>query len=158
MPNRIKTDTMRGVNTCNIRMGSLVASIRAVGVTERGHVCKISRYNCSCEGDLFGRPRVGAIFIACIGFYLNGQRRCALSCNAVQRRLRGCPILGLRVLHHIVVSVHRDGLPSPGILNGTNDFFVGPVIPHQRFRSLRQRCPSVPRCSISTNQMGVPTT
>lgn len=140
-----------------MRMGSLVATIIAVGVRKRRHICDMSRYRCTCHSDVFGHTRVGSIFIARMYFYLDGRRRCALSCNAVHRRLRGCPTIALPAMHHIVVSVHGDGLPSPGMVNGTNDFFVGPVIPQGRFRTLRRRCPHVPFCRLTSKEIGVPT-
>lgn len=153
----MNTDTIRGVKTCNIRMGSLVTAIRAIGVRKQRHICSIRRYNCTCHGDVFGHPRGGSIFIARIYFQLDGRRRCVLSCKAVHRRLRGCPTLALPIIQGVVVSVHRTGLPSPGMVKGTNDFFVGPVIPERGLRTLRRRCPKVPCCRLPRKQIGVPT-
>lgn len=134
--------------------------IRAIRIrANEGQVFAGRRYHCTCHRDVFGGSLGNGCVIACIACHLDGRPIFGLRCKGIHNRLRGQKNrITLRGMEGIVVTIHRTGLPSPQIRKGTKDFFVGPVVPHERFRVMRRRCPSVPRCRISNGEIGVPTT
>lgn len=158
VPNRIKTTTIRGVKTCNARVGSIIRAIRACGrLSFRGHVFAGRRYLCDCQSDFFGGRRGSPRVIACMGVHLDGGPQFSIGCNGLGRRLTGCPGVALRTIQSTIVSVHHRGLPSSSRLKGTKDFFVGPIVPIIRCRGLGERCPSVPSCPTKRKGVGIPT-
>ncbi len=158
----MKTSTVRGVKTCKIRTGSIVAAIRAISLrANRRHHFRISRYQCTCQHDVFGRRLQKHCTIACMRFSLSLSFSPYLSCKNIHRTLHASNVQPRRIatgrLHRAVVTVHRAGLPSPGIRNGTNDFFVGPIMRHDICRRVGRRCPDYPFCRMSGRRIGVPT-
>ncbi len=157
VPNRMKTDTMRGVKTCNMRMYSMVRRIRAISLRNGLHMFSGSRYQCNCHSSVFGERLHKRCVVARIICQLVGSPTFGLNCNSLHTRIRTRKASALNTIHETIARVHGDGLPSPGVLNGTNDFFAGPVVPYRRCRTLGSRCPSVPSCPVSSSRMGIPT-
>lgn len=78
-----------------------------------------------------------------------------LACNSLAHLSPAA--MAPRRMFGTIYRVHAAGLPSPGIGNGTNDFFGGPIMSTRATGTLLTRFPATPGCPRTNNSMGLTT-